>query len=201
MTIATIRAWVTIASLTVTTPAALAQQPGNTAKQAPDFKVQVWGSSQIEFTKLMSAYAELRAKAQQGAPRLEVTDDPREIQHAELVLASRIRSARAGAKRGAIFTREIGAAFRRVLAAEMKPGTWAAIMDDNPQSFEHEINGVYPKGRTLSTMPPNILAVLPALPPGLEYRFLGRSLVLHDTDANLIIDRLPRAISCRDCPD
>jgi hypothetical protein len=191
MTFGTMRRFITIALLMLGAPIASAQ---------PDFKVQVWGSSQIEFTKLVSAYAELRAKAQANAPELKVTDDPAEIQRAELVLASGIRSARAGARRGDIFTREISAAFRRVLAAEMNPRTWAAIMDDNPQSFEHEINGVYPKGRTLSTMPPNILAKLPALPPGLEYRFLGRSLVLHDTAANIIIDRLPRAISCRGCP-
>ena len=170
------------------------------AQQPPDFKVQVWGSSQIEFTKLVSGYAELRAAAQAGAPVLAVTDDPREIQRAELVLAARIRMARAGAKRGDIFTREIAAAFRRALSAEMNPRTWAAIMQDNPEEFEYAINGVYPKGRPLSTMPPNILAKLPALPPGLEYRFVGRHLILHDTDANIIIDRLPRAISCRGCP-
>jgi hypothetical protein len=43
-------------------------------------------------------------------------------------------------------------------------------------------------------MPPNVLAALPKLPADLEYRFLGRHLVLVDTRASVIIDRIPYAI-------
>jgi hypothetical protein len=46
----------------------------------------------------------------------------------------------------------------------------------------------------LPTMPPDLLAALPRLPPGLEYRFINRDLVLRDLDANLIIDFVPEAI-------
>jgi hypothetical protein len=43
-------------------------------------------------------------------------------------------------------------------------------------------------------MPPDLLARLPRLPRGLEYRFVNHDLVLRDIDANLIIDVVPEAI-------
>ena len=39
---------------------------------------------------------------------------------------------------------------------------------------------------------------MPRLPDDIQYRFLDRDLILHDTRANLIIDRLPCAITCAD---
>jgi hypothetical protein len=46
----------------------------------------------------------------------------------------------------------------------------------------------------LSTMPPSLLLNLPKLPEGLEYRFVGRNLILYDSKANLIVDILRNAI-------
>ena len=43
-------------------------------------------------------------------------------------------------------------------------------------------------------MPPNVLAALPRLPDDIEYRFMGRDLILLDTRANVIIDRVPDAL-------
>ena len=37
----------------------------------------------------------------------------------------------------------------------MNADTWVAIMDDNPSAFSNRINGTYPKGKSLSTVPPN----------------------------------------------
>jgi hypothetical protein len=47
-------------------------------------------------------------------------------------------------------------------------------------------------------MPGTFLMVLPILPDGLEYRFLGPNLILHDTRANVILDTMSCAIACRD---
>jgi hypothetical protein len=46
----------------------------------------------------------------------------------------------------------------------------------------------------MATMPPGLLKVLPALPKELEYRIIGRDLVLRDVDASLIIDYVPNVI-------
>ena len=107
--------------------------------------------------------------------------------------------ARMGATEGDLFTPSISLEFRRVLLIQMDVDTWDSLMDDNPGDFHLAINGTYPKKKPLSTVPPNILAALPSLPDGIQYRFLGRHLVLHDTRANVILDRIPYAVQCTDC--
>ena len=134
-----------------------------------------------------------------GLPGLTVTEDPREIRRAQRALAKRIRAAREDARQGDIFTPAVAVEFREALRLEMDADTWAAIMDDNRGEFSNRINGTYSDKRPLSTVPPNILARLPRLPDDVQYRFLGRHLILHDTRANLILDRIPYAIRCEDC--
>ena len=165
----------------------------------PDFRVQVWGSIMADFTARVWSYSELRSKLEKGLPPLTVTDDPAEIRGAVHALAKRIRVARAGAQEGEIFTPTISVEFRRILLLEMNANTWAAIMDDNPGEFSNQINGTYPEERPLSTVPPNVLAVLPRLPDDIQYRFVGRHLILLDTRASVILDRIPYAIECADC--
>ena len=155
----------------------------------------------LDFNALVLSYFEMRALLQAGLPARRITDDPDDNIKAERALARRIREARDGAKIGEIFTPPIGAEFRRILQERMTPTTLAVIMDDNPGRFSHPVNGTYPTRRTLSTMPGTILAVLPSLPDGLEYRFLGRDLILHDTRANIILDRITCAIECVEIVD
>ena len=56
------------------------------------------------------------------------------------------------------------------------------------------VNTAYPEKAPLATVPPLILVNLPRLPDGLEYRFMGRDLVLRDQPSNLIIDFVPGAV-------
>jgi hypothetical protein len=130
-----------------------------------------------------------------------MTDDPANIEKAESDLAGRLRVARPGARRGECFTPPIERELEKALIVEMSASTWAAIMDGNPGDFQQEVNGTYKRSKSVSTVPPNILALLPTLPEGIQYRFVGRHLILHDTRANVIIDRIPYAISCADCED
>ena len=162
----------------------------------PDFRVQIWGDIAADFSARIEEYLSLRRTLEQGLPPLTVTENPAEILHAELALARRIQAARAGARQGDFFTREIRADFRRVLRLETDQPTRAAIMDENPGAFSSRINRIYSKEHPVSTVPANILAALPRLPDDIQYRFLGPNLVLHDLRANIILDRLPCAIRC-----
>jgi hypothetical protein len=168
----------------------------NQDRGTPDFRVQVWGSIVDDFSARVWSYSELRSKLEKGLPPLTVTDDPAETSRAVHARAERIRAARAGAREGEIFTPTISVEFRKVLLLEMNASTWASIMDDNPGAFSSHINGSYPEERPLSTVPPNILAVLPSLPDDIQYRFVGRHLILLDTRASVILDRIPYAITC-----
>jgi hypothetical protein len=171
----------------------------NQTRDSPDFKVQVWGYIVADFSARVWEYFELRSELEKGLPSLRVTDDPAEIRRAVRALAKRIRVARAGAKQGDMFTPTISVEFRNALILEMDTNTWAAIMDDNPGEFSNKINGTYPEEKPLSTVPPNVLAVLPRLPDDIQYRFLGRHLILLDTRASVILDRIPLAIQSPEC--
>ena len=46
----------------------------------------------------------------------------------------------------------------------------------------------------ISTMPPDVLQKLPKMPEELEYRFVGRHLVILDTHSHLIADFVTNAI-------
>ena len=151
-----------------------------------------------DFNARVLDYFDLRTTLEDGLPPQHVTDHPADNIEIQRRLARRIRHARAGAPRGAIFTPDISVEFRRILLMGTTPEVLAAVMDDNPGSFSHRVNGRYPKRRPLSTMPGTFLMVLPVLPDGLEYRFLGPHLILHDTKANLILDTLSCAIPCRE---
>ena len=190
-------------ALMVSVAAVCDAQPATTdqRRDTPDFRVQVWGYIVADFSARVWEYSELRRELEKGLPPLSVTPDPAEIRRAVRARAKRIRVARAHAKQGDMFTPAISAEFRKTLIVEMKAGTCAAIMDDNPGELSNQINGDYPEGKPLSTVPPNILAALPRLPHDIEYRFLGRHLILLDTRASVILDRIPYAIQCADCDE
>ena len=167
-------------------------------RNIPVFRVEVWGDIVADFSTRVSSYVELRRELEKDLPALTVTDDPAEIRRAVRALARKVRVARAEAKQGDIFTPAVSVEFRKSLLNEMNAYTWAAIMDENPGKNSAKVNGIYPEGKPLASVPPNILAALPRLPADIEYRFLGRYLVLLDTRAGVILDRIPSAIQRRD---
>lgn len=174
-------------------------QPANPGRNTPDFYVQVWGDAVTDFNTRVRTYVELRGQLERGLPPLVVTDNPAEIRLAQFALAQEIRVARSGARQGEFFTLTTSTEFKRVLLLTMNARTWTAIMDENPGEFRHQINGSYPEGKTFSTVPGNILGLLPRLPDDIQYRFLGRHLILYDLRADVILDRIPYAIACTDC--
>ena len=174
-------------------------QSTDLGRNSPDFHVQVWGDTVADFNIRVRNYFELRSRLQTGLPALIVTGDPAEITLAQVALAQEIRVARGGARQGEFFTSTTSLEFKRVLLLTMNATTWAVIMGDNPGEFRHHINDSYPDGKPFSTVPGNILALLPQLPDDIQYRFLGRHLILYDLRADVILDRIPYAIQCADC--
>jgi hypothetical protein len=167
----------------------------------PTFRVQVWGDIVTDFSTRVQNYFDLRSRLEEELPPLRVTDDVAETRRARRARAKAVQAARQDAHEGDIFSPPISAEFKHVLALQMNADTWAVIMDDNPGEFRHEINGIYPDGKPFSTVPGTILAALPALPDAIEYRFLGRHLILFDVRARVILDRIPFAIRCMDCDE
>jgi hypothetical protein len=148
----------------------------------------------VDFTDRVKQYVALRQKAGSSTASLKKTDDGADISAAQTALATKIRAARAGAKPGDIFTPEIAIRFKALLHPESTAATKASIKDDNPGPIPFKVNEPYPDKATLSTVPPNVLEALPKLPDGIEYRFVGKHLILRDARANMVIDYIVNAM-------
>jgi hypothetical protein len=152
----------------------------------------------VEFTKRVKAYLELHTKAGDGFPRLSKEATPQEIDQHQRSLARAIQQVRPKAQPAEIFTKETRAYFRRQLAAVFAGAEGrklkASIMDENPGPVRLNVNSRYPDTIPLSTMPPQVLAALPKLPPELEYRFIGERLILLDVPAHLVVDFIEDAL-------
>lgn len=147
-----------------------------------------------DFKQRVDAYMKVRKEAIKDAPRLKETTDVAQIKAAQDGMAEKIRSARASAKRGDIFTPEIVAQFRRLLYPELKgdEGRDAKeILKDDapaPQSIPFKVNAKYPDGAPVPTVPANLLLSLPTLPEPLQYKIIGKHLILLDEEADVIVD-------------
>jgi hypothetical protein len=145
-----------------------------------------------EFERRITAYLDVQRNAIAELPALKRTDDPIEITAREQAMGQAIRNARSNAKQGDIITPEIGNYFRRLVkedAAARTPEELKLMRDEIP-AFEPTVNQTYPPQYPLATFPATLLKVMPALPEGLEYRLVSRSLILRDIKANIIIDFL-----------
>ena len=180
----------------------MAQTPANPDPSQPDFRITVQGTfdpeTLAEFNRRVQDYAGLRRRLEVGLPPLVVTINPDEIENFEHRLAERIRDAR-GNRRGQIFAPTMEGQVKRMLQIQADPDTVSAIMDDGPGEFDVDVNDTYSKKRSLGTMPTKLLLILPDLVPDLQYRFVGRHLIIFDPRANIIVDEIPYAINCRDC--
>ena len=182
--------------------AASAQQPGTSAPKAEappaNSTVNATAAILLDFRTRIDQYLTVRKKAAKDAPSLKETTEPAKIKAAEEGLAATLRAARPNAQPGDIFTTDIQAAFRRLLAPELKGREGAhakeVLKDDAPNSVPLKVNAKYPEGKPFPTVPSNLLLNLPTLPPEVEYRIVGKHLILRDTGADLIVDFIPNAI-------
>jgi hypothetical protein len=143
-----------------------------------------------DFSARVGAYVDLTKTATQGLPPLKRTDDPTEIVSREVGLGDAIRAGRAGARPGDILTHDTADVFRRIVKADFRrrPRHGQKVMRDEIPHFHPKVNQTYPSEWPLATFPATLLAALPALPDGLEYRLLSEALILRDVKANIIVD-------------
>jgi hypothetical protein len=175
-------------------PAKPSPAPATTAtppSETPGVNSQ--GAATLEFKKRIDAYVKVHNQAEGKVPNLKRTDDPKEISDREKALGQAIMTLRAGAQPGEIFAPEYQPYFVKILQDDFKQRSTAdrkALINELPAKVKLDINTVYPTTIPLATFPPALLSKLPDLPPELEYRIVGRSLILRDVKANLIVDIL-----------
>lgn len=155
--------------------------------------VNAQGSATLEFHKRIQAYLKVHNEAESKVPDLKNTDDPKKISDREAALGKMIQTLRPGAQIGDIFAPEYQPYFIKIVKddfATRSAEARRAIVVELPKNMKVDINTVYPTTLPLETFPAALLRKLPDLPPELEYRIVGRSLILRDVKANLIVDIL-----------
>lgn len=154
-----------------------------------------------DFSKRVKDYVSLR----DAGPKLKQTTDISKLHEQRNELKKSIRSRRPDAKQGDIFTPEASAIFTKLLAQAFNgpkgPAIRQTLLHAEPVNTKEgsrrlKINGGFPNqlGEPLQSTPASLLENLPMLPKDVEYRLVGRALVLRDAESNIIIDYLPDAI-------
>jgi hypothetical protein len=154
---------------------------------------------QIEkFRQDVAAYDRLHKNAAAQLPPLKPKESRARTLEYQSALAAKIRAARPHAKRGNLFTPPVAREFKRLIRLSMQGREAARIRTSlkrgESAQFRVAVNRSYPSSVPFETTPPSLLQNLPELPPELEYRVVGQTLVLHDATANLIVDYIPNAI-------
>jgi hypothetical protein len=167
-----------------------------------------------DFQKRIDAYMKVHKDAAKDSPPLKQTKNPAEIKAAQEALGAKIRAARATAKPGDILTPEIRNKFRRlmypVITSPSPKGTAGSAvkadvkeeLKENTEERKEEggkpvvlkVNATYPPDTPLPSTPPQVLMNLPKLPDQLEYRIVGKNLIIRDVEANIVVDFVPNAI-------
>jgi hypothetical protein len=150
-----------------------------------------------DFFDHVRAYMKIHKSADGRVPSLKETSDPKQVSGREKALADEIRKERAGAQQGEVFSPSAAKEIGIVVAEDFKGRPLKdqkAILVEVPMKVPPAINTDYPTALPLATVPPSLLQKLPTLPEELEYRFLGRHLILRDIKANLIVDFIPDVV-------
>ena len=151
-----------------------------------------------EFDEAIGKYMALRRKLRSEVTGPVKDSSSSQVTNASDALAGAIERARQGAHVGAIFNAPVTTVIKRRIAdavrTEKLVSVLADIDDEGKAGVAPKVHLRLPVSAQMATMPASLLNVLPQLPKELEYRILGRYLVLRDVDASLILDYIPAAV-------
>jgi len=151
-----------------------------------------------DFERRIAAYVAEHKRLEDALPTVPKEATPDQIDARQRELGRNLAAARATAAQGDLITPAMQVLIRRHFAVVFGGPDGAnikgSVMDENPTGLHIKVNDRYPDEVPLSTMPPEVLKILPKMPEELEYRFVGRSLVIVDAHAHLIADLMPDAI-------
>jgi hypothetical protein len=147
-------------------------------------------------------YAWLHRRLEASLPTLDVNANPDTIHRLVQQMAAAVRAARPNAQAGDFFTEGVAGELRaRIADALVASNLNAADLREaearegiDPAMVRLDVNGAFPWMHA-TAMFPCVLSALPQLPPELQYRIVGNTLVLVDVHASLIVDVLPYVLA------
>ena len=159
-----------------------------------------------EFNERVNQYIELQKKVAGALDPVNESGDAALLVKQEERFAKVLQTARPNAAQGDIFIPAVQPVFVTIIKQKLSGRANAqarsmVLGDGNPRGNEPsavkpvlKANVIYPAEAPMSTVPPSLLLALPELPKELEYRFVGRHLILRDTKTNLIVDFILNAV-------
>jgi hypothetical protein len=153
-----------------------------------------------DFEREVAQYVRLHRRLERDLPPEHLFDDLEDMSAAVDALHAALVDARPHAQAGAFFTPPVASVLTERLerASKATGFTAADVLFAMNAGYrfrgpEPQVNERFPLARHVRLWPA-LLDVLPALPDELEYRFVGRDLVLLDTHADLVVDVLKDAL-------
>jgi hypothetical protein len=170
-------------------PAARTAPPAPPAPQAAGVNAQ--GAATKAFLDRINEYVTFHNNVEKMVPALKETATPAEISQREAALGAALIKQRSNAKEGDFFIKEYQPYLREIIKADFAKRSLTdrkALVVELPKEVTVRVNMVYPTTLPLLTFPGNLLKALPELPKELEYRIVGRHLILRDVTGNVIVD-------------
>lgn len=151
-----------------------------------------------EFNRHVKDYLKQREQVKAKLPPLSKDATPEQIDSYQKKFIESLRGMRAGTKPGYIFNPQTAEYFRTIIKTELPPRDKAevreTILEADTKGVPLKVNYPYPETKELTQIPPTLLLKLPQLPKEVKYRYVGRHLLLVDTDNTLIVDYMLDAL-------
>lgn len=149
------------------------------------------GAANKAFLDRLNEYVKFHNNVEKMVPPLNETSDPAKIAAREKALGEALIKSRPDAKPGDFLIKEIQPIIAKIIKDDFAKRSLAdrkALVQELPKGLKVDVNQIYPTALPLATFPGNLLKALPELPPELEYRTVGRDLILRDIKGNVIVD-------------
>jgi hypothetical protein len=176
-------------------PAPATARPQPQAKTPPAAPaVNETGAATKAFLDRLQEYVKFHNNVEKMVPPVKETSDPAKLAEREKALGEALIKQRPDAKPGDFFIKEYQPILIKLIHddfAKRSPADRKALLSELPKGTKIAVNTIYPTSLPLTTFPANLLEKLPKLPPELEYRIVGRDLILRDTTGNVVVDIMP----------
>ena len=150
------------------------------------------------FDRHVKDYLKQREKVKSKLPPLSKDATPEQIAAYQKSFVEALRAMRAGTQQGYIFNKEFAGYLRTIIKTELpqrdKAEVREVVLEADTKGVPLKVNYPYPETKELTQMPPTLLLKLPQLPKEVKYRYVGRHMLLVDTDNSLIVDYMLNAL-------
>ena len=144
------------------------------------------------FDRRVKDYLAQRKAVAKRLPKLSKEATPQEIETYQKNFVEHLRAMRAGTKPGYIFRPQFTTYVRETIKTEFPPRDKAeikqTILEAETKGVPLKVNHPFPEQKELTQIPPTLLLKLPTLPKEVKFRFVGRHLLLVDSDNSMIVD-------------